>query len=256
MGLTIRQTKNYGMFELHKFNRDIGNIKPLIDSMKKHGWIDAYPMHCVHGENGRFVITGGHHRFEAAKHLGIPVKFVVCKQKVDPSEIEPSATPWSLRDYFESFCRSGNRDYLLVKQYMAETGISLSNALSLMGGESAGSANKVKACKSGKYRVGDTQHAMQVKSIVLQLLGAGVDIANSNIFVQAISKALRVPQFSPKKFISKIKSNGVYPEKRTTVDETLDEIERVYNFKVRKKIPLAFMAKEISKSRHVTFGKV
>ncbi len=40
----IMESKDYGMFEKHIYNRAIRKIAPLISSMEKYGFIDAYPI--------------------------------------------------------------------------------------------------------------------------------------------------------------------------------------------------------------------
>lgn len=76
MPVKIFETSNTKLFELWGANRDVEKIKKLMESMKKHGWINSRPMSVVQGCNGKIIIKDGHHRFEAAQRLGIPFKYV------------------------------------------------------------------------------------------------------------------------------------------------------------------------------------
>ena len=138
--LKIYETTNYEKFELLSFNRDVNKTKFLEASMKKHGWIDAYPMHVMRGQNGNLRIKAGHHRFEVAQQLSIPVKYVVSDDNSTIYELEQATNNWNLNDYLVSFVRSGHPAYDKVKRYRERTGISLIACISMLGGQSAGSA--------------------------------------------------------------------------------------------------------------------
>ena len=62
-------TNNSGKFELCSFNRDLDKTQRIEESMKKHGYIPAYPIHCVKNGTGKFKIKAGHHRFYVARKL-------------------------------------------------------------------------------------------------------------------------------------------------------------------------------------------
>jgi hypothetical protein len=124
-----------------------------------------------------------------------------------------------------------------------------------MGGESAGSSNKLNAFKDGKYKLGDTTHANQVKAIVLHMKKCGIPFATNTLFVQALSKILRVEGFSVSKFKEKISTHAASFEKQSSLESYLDAIEAIYNRASRDRLPLAFLAKEKAKERKMYFGK-
>lgn len=68
----LLSTKDYSRFELCQFNRSVAKTKNLRDSMKEHGFIPAYPIHCTL-KGGKLQIKAGHHRFEVAQELGLAV---------------------------------------------------------------------------------------------------------------------------------------------------------------------------------------
>lgn len=246
----ITATKKYSMFELHEFNRDVKKIKWLMALMKEHGWIDAYPLHVVRNGNGKLLIKNGHHRFEVARRLGIAVKYVVCDDTATIAELERGTNPWTLNDYFDSYCRQGKPEYLRVKDYVARTGIKLSQAISLLGGESAGSANYNDAFKDGVYELADDQaHAEAVAGIVVACSACGVHFATARSFVHAISRVLFVPDFDGETFVCRVKSNTPLLTKQVGVDAYGEMIEYVYNYRSQSKVSLAFPAKELAKDR-------
>jgi hypothetical protein len=105
------------------FNRDVLRTKRLEKSMLKHGWIDACPLHVIRNGNGKFKVKQGHHRFEAAKNIGIPVKYVECDDDATIFELEASTKRWTVKDYLIAFCRTGNKEYIGIKDYCDESGI-------------------------------------------------------------------------------------------------------------------------------------
>lgn len=248
--IKVMQSKDYGMFRLSSFNRDVRKTKALEDSFRRHGWIDAYPMHVQQNGGRQYIIKAGHHRFEVARKLGIPVKFIVSNDTATIHELERSTTNWNLNDYLVSYCRQGKADYTIIKDYCDETGIALTNAMSMFYGQQASSNNVATRFKDGVFTILNTDHANTVKDIVLYLKKYGVGFAATNYFVQAISKATLVSVFDQTHFKQKIKLFSSFIEKKATVDQYLEMIEDIYNRQSRVKIPLKFLANEEAKKRN------
>ena len=256
----IRTTINYEMFELHEMNRDIGKIDALVASMKKYGWIAAYPAHVTPGPQGTLQIKAGHHRFEAARRLGIAVKYVVCDDGgVGIQELEAATTKWSINDYLMSYVRAGNPNYRKVKEYCDETRIPLMCAISLCKGYSAGGGRALKKFKSGDYVLGDQDHADDIKFTVLVLLSIGFKPAASSNFVIALSKMLRVEDFDKRVFVHKAKLHPDLLQKQVDVSRYSEMIEFAYNFgaRVKDRLPLSFLADAAARERKnkLTGGK-
>jgi len=251
MNKIIQSTTNYSRFEISDFNRDVTKISNLEVSMRRQGWIDAYPMHVMKNGSGTLKIKAGHHRFVVAKKLGIPVKFVVCDDTATIHELEKATNPWTPKDYLESFIRIGNVNYVAIKEYMEATGIPLGVSISLLSGESANSSNKVNAFKDGRYKLGDMVHANDVKDVVLHARECGIKFASNNAFVRAISKVLRVDELSIDRLKQKISVHRAKLENKATLSEHVSELEKIYNIgsATGNRLPLAFMADQEAKNR-------
>ena len=251
MSKKIISTRNYGLFELHSVNRDVEKTKWLRESMMKHGWIDAYPLHVIKNGGNKLYIKDGHHRFDVAQELSIPVKYVICNDKASIHEIIKTVNFWSLNDYLTSYMRAGLNDYAAVNNYRNYTGIKLADCVALLSGQSAGSHNKSESFKSGKYKVGDVTHATVVGDIVKYCVDNIVGWANNTRFVQAVSKIVWLPEFQPEVFKQKAITFKYLFDKQPTVQHYMDLIESIYNRHSKSKVPLAFMANEASKRRAV-----
>lgn len=123
---SLQSTQEYGRFELCQFNRNVTKTKNLERSMKRHGFIPAYPIHCDKRSNGSLLIKAGHHRFEVAQRLGIPLYYVVSDDDATIHELETSTNGWTSTDYMESFIKCGKPSYQELKDYHIRTQIPLS----------------------------------------------------------------------------------------------------------------------------------
>lgn len=240
---------NYRIFELLPFNRDVKKVKALMESMKKHGWINAYPMNVVQNGNGKLKIKDGHHRFEVATTLGIPVKYVVCNDTATIYELDKATNKWSVADHMESYCRAGNIEYVKMKEYCRRTGIAPMYAISMLSGETAGSYNQSDLFKTGAFVCKNTMNADIVADIVLHCKKKGIDWAHNSRMVIALSKIAWVDGFSPLKLKQKITTFPFLIEKKPHVEGYLEMLENVYNYKSQDKVPLKFLATSVAKDR-------
>ena len=246
----VWETNDYKKFHLLEFNRDVKKVAPLLASMAKHGWINSKPMSVVE-VNGKMKIKDGHHRFQIARQLGIPVKYVIDTDSATIYELDKSTNKWSMQDTLVSYVRAGNPDYIKIKEYCDITGINIEQAISMMIGHQASSGNAGVAFREGRYVSKDHAHAYRVGELVLCCKRYGVVWAHHSLLVTALSKISFVREFSHNRLKSKIKSYPYLITKQPHLDGYLEMIEHLYNFKSQDKIPLKFLAEEAAKKRNV-----
>lgn len=246
----VLETNNYGMFVLSEFNRDVRKTWNLETSMQKYGWIDAYPLHVIRKEDRHLEIKDGHHRFYVARKLGIPVKYIECNDEITMAELVRATVPWSIRDFLDSFAKSGKEAYVKVLAFHMKTGISLVACISMMAGQSAGSGNWTRQFKEGTYRLGDLTHANTVALIVGECKKCGFPFWNNTQFVAAVSKVAWAEGFEPQILRNKISLFYELLKKQASKEEYVNMIELIYNYKSHDKVPLAFKAEEAAKRRN------
>lgn len=251
MSLKITETSNYGLFELLQYNRDVKKIKGLTDSMSRYGWISAYPMNVHRNGNGKLTIKDGHHRFEVASRLGLPIKYIICDDNSSIYELDKATNKWTLGDYLESYCRGGKAEYVKAKEYCQRTGIAPIYAIAMLSGHTAGTQNYEESFKTGRFACKNTRNAEIVADIVLHCKKKGIDWADKGLLVVALSKVAWVRGFSISRLKSKITTFSYLVEKKPHVDGYLDMIESVYNYKAQDKVPLKFLANEAAKERNI-----
>jgi hypothetical protein len=221
--------------------------------MRKHGFISAYPIHVVKGDNGRLKIKAGHNRFVVAKKLGIPVKYVISEDAATIHELEKATKPWGIADYMASWCRAGKVEYLEVRNYCARTNIAVSLAASMFYGNQAGSGNHYDSFKSGSFRIKDREHPETVADIVLYMKACGITFAHTNYFVQALSRMLYVTEFRPEVFKMKVRNHTFMVVKKANLQQYLGMIADVYNRQNKDKKPLVYLANEAAKARSACY---
>lgn len=252
----ILESNNYDKFELCQFNRDTRNIKALETSMRKHGWVDAYPCHVVQNGSGKFKIKAGHHRFEVAKKLGIPIKFVVCNDNMTIHELERATTSWSVNDYLISFCKSGYGDYIILKDYCDETGLGASAAANvLMNRISSSGGMGGTDFKEGKFKIRYPNYGEKMKEYILLCKSLGIQCYKAYNFINAISRVFFVDEVDFNILKRKTKAFKFIFENKLGLDQYLEMIEDVYNRQSREKIPVKFLAyqagtQRLEKTRH------
>jgi hypothetical protein len=236
----IFETKDYDKFELHEFNRSVSNLDRLLELMKKYGWIDAHPMHVIENGNTKLKIKDGHHRFEAARLLGIPVKYVICKDDVSIHELDQATRHWSMMNYLESFSRIGNTNYLKLYDFYKKFRIPLNVSVTLMGGKSANESGfHSVAFKQGKFKVINPTHAYTLGDLVMYLDSLGVSFCRNSRFIVALSKVMHVDGISIDELKYKIENHVYMMQKQPDVNGYIVMLEKVYNRQRSKNSKLA-----------------
>lgn len=252
----LEVTKDYGIFEMHEFNRPLHKDKLLEESMKAHGFMPSSPIHCVKNGNETLKVIRGHHRLDNAKRLGLPVYYIIDESNKDIFELEGGKPVWTVRDFAEARSNAGNESCEKLLWFSKKHNLPLGVTASLLGGESAGSNNKTKQIKKGNFELGDMTHANKVVRITDTCRDLKIPFASSAAFVSALSAALRVKDFDTNVFIHKVNLNPAIMRKRGTMQEYLEEIEAMYNYGSKQgRIPLAFKAREIARARKDSFGR-
>jgi len=250
MSVKLQATKNYDLFETCEFNRSVLKKDELKKSMKKHGYIPAYPLHVYRNGNGKLKIKAGHHRFDTAKELGISVYYTICDDNATIFDLEKGTNPWTIHDYLDAYVRLEIPSYLAIKEFRDATGINIGQSISLLAGDSASSNNHANQFKCGTYQIGNRINADRVACIVLKCRDMKLPYATHSCFVSALSILMLVDQFDDYQFLNRLETNLFMAQrKQSTVMQYLELIEQVYNFRAHCKIALAFLAKEAAQKR-------
>lgn len=257
MKTELKQTRDYSIFQMHELNRPLHDNPVLLKSMQTHGFMPSSPIHCQPAGGGKLKIIRGHHRFHYAKRLGLPVWYVVDNTDCDIFELEGGpGCAWSVNDFAQGYAAAKHRDYVFLLGFKSKHSLTMGAAASLVGGQSAGSGNKLKDIKVGTFKVGDMKHANEVVAVTDLCRDQGVAFATATAFVRAVSMVLRVPEVDANVLCHKIRLLSANMRRRGRVDEYLDELDALWNYGAKaKRLPLKFRAIAVSRERKNNFGR-
>lgn len=253
------KTEDYSLFEVHECNRPLVDKPELERSMKEHGFMPSCAIHVRINGSGKLKVIRGHHRLHYARRLKLPVYYIIDGTDVDIFDMEGDyRVMWNMRDFATARANDGSDDCAKLVKWSEKTGIPIGIAASLLAGESAGSHNAQRLVKQGKFKIGDTSHAQKCMDLIDHMAGLGAEFSRTGLFVVAVSKCLRVPEFDVEHFKAKVSLYPMNVHRRTTVPEYIAEIEALYNYaakSAKQRIPLSYRVKEVGMNRKNTFGK-
>jgi hypothetical protein len=204
-------------------------------------------------EDGKIVIVDGHHRFFAAKSLGIPFYYVLEDDACQNAMPDVNRSrPWKVEDFVRQFAIRGIKDFAILQSY-ANRGLSCSVAASLLSGETAGSNNHNNKIRNGTFKIKSTKNADQILSLIED--NPTIDTFRHSSFIKALSMCQWLPEFDFGTFKSRVEANWHMLPKCSNVDDFLRHIEEVYNYRSHIKHPIAHLAKRLSSERKSKFGK-
>lgn len=241
----IEETKNYDLFELNILNREpktnTKRFKKLLESMKKYGWIPAMPMHVTRNGDGVLRIKQGHNRFQAAKILGIGVKYVICDDDAPLTIYEGSYSPWNTKDYSDSYGNAGYTSYTKLNDYCRRFGIPRNVAIPLLQKDGVW-GQYIDTFKDGKFKIGNPTHAEMIGGLVLFCADLGIKFARNSRFVWALHKVLQVDGVELEELKKKIKNHLYVMANQADVKGYIMMLETVYNRSRGKKLAIAINA--------------
>lgn len=250
--MKIETTKKYELFHFHQWQQPMStsHVNRLRESIQKYGYLPSRPIQvCKNGDEG-YKIIDGHHRFAAAKSLGLAIPFV-CESPDHEDvigDVNYIVKKWSAGSFVSLYSQKGNKHYIKLESYVS-AGIPINAAASLLSGESAHSGNINSKVRAGTFKVKTTKYADAIMD-VLRACGDIVPVIKSRVFIEAISILLHVEDFDVRTLIKRAKENPRMFTKCPTRNHAIQLIDEIYNFRSRTKVDLVHLAKEAMTKRN------
>lgn len=115
----VYRTDDYSIFGRLEGNRKLLSVRvgKIMRSINEFGYI--YNPIVV---NEHYQVIDGQGRLEALQTLGLPVDFVIANGAgiKECIALNASQTPWSIKDYIESYCELGIADYIRLRELVAD----------------------------------------------------------------------------------------------------------------------------------------
>lgn len=251
---TIRETSVYDCFKYNSEQRpvDVKHVRNIMDSMNTFGFLPSKPVQCYQ-EGKKHVIIDGHHRFVAAKNLGIPIIYVVePKSHGDSmSRVNSLQKSWMLKNFLEQYVKRGLPAYKELAEYHS-LGFPIIQAAKMLDGLAAttgqvSGSSTGESVRNGTFKV-KTREKIEIIAAFIREYGSINPAFRTANFIAAFELCLRVSDFVPDQLTRKMANNPKIVVRTANVDQMLDQLDEVYNYHQQIKTPLAFQAKQARKS--------
>lgn len=226
----ILQTKDYGFFKITDKNRTIipSHVKRLYQSMLLNGWVRG--SYVVVDKVGNVI--DGQHRVLAATEAKVPVLYVIEKRaNTDDIRILNTNTKnWNIIDHLQYHVKLGNKNYVVLDTFMKNFPTLRPTECTMLVKNSTSSAERGEF-ESGNFVVRDMKKAYEWGHNIMKLRPYFEKGYNKSIFVRAMVRVLQNPRFSFDEFLHKVSIRPRSMVMCGTVDQYLEMIEDIYNYK-------------------------
>lgn len=127
---TILKTNNYNIFKKSQANRAIDplNLEKIKASININNMLRFRPILV----NKNMEVIDGQHRLRAAEALGVEVWYQINEegQEEDIILLNANQKKWTAIDYVNYHIAKGNKEYLMLRQFAEEKGMSLLELIS------------------------------------------------------------------------------------------------------------------------------
>lgn len=232
----VYETYDYEKFKILSSNRDIkkSNYNGLLTSFK-----EIYLLALVI-VNENYEIIDGQHRFNAAKELALPIRYIIMPGYGinEVRQYNKTMQKWLKLDYRDSYATEGKDAYVELTDFMNEFpdfGIQVS--LKLLTGSyrkyinENGSKISSKDFQSGGLKIERAANAYVLARKILEFKEYFSGY-NNPTFISAIIPILSKKIYDHKRMIQKLRSSGIHIEKRATAEQYRLLLQKIYNYKV------------------------
>lgn len=247
----LEVSKDFDAFFKHQNQQPMSDshVRKIADLMQRVGFLPSKPIQvCKFGN--KYGIIDGHHRFAAARSIGIPFYFVV--EDISHADLigEENALTrtWSKLSFVKLHASKGKKDYQTLLEYAEKIPLSLASSLLIGNASYSGNANPV--IPLGTFKIKTTASIDSIIYIIESVRDLAPEIKKRS-YIHALSMLLFVPDFSIEQLVGRIKVNPSALVPAADKAQALDILEEVFNFRSKIKINLAFQAKELARERSV-----
>jgi hypothetical protein len=244
-------SSNYASFTPNDEQRPIieRHVSKLAEIMAKMGFLPSKPIQCFK-KGSKYVLIDGHHRLAAAKRLGISFYFVVEPESHADTmaSVNANVKTWVTADFVRMHSLRGIPDFENLMRY-SEVGIPMQMAASMLHGHAASSGNVGELIKQGTFKIRQTTDINRIYKLIVEF-GKTNPVVKHRPFIAALSKCMLTPDFDYDRFMRRFEESPMMIQKASNEDLQLAQIEELYNFRSREKVPLAFLVKSNSAKRN------
>jgi hypothetical protein len=226
----VQSTTDYRQFKLAEANRRVRHdrVDRIAAEIKAgNNLLSEYPI-LVFEEDGHLVVKDGQHRLAAAEQAGVPIHYLVSKNRDIASIIAANlnTAQWELEDYLDYY-RHLSPDYSkLHRLWQKYPFFTLSVLLSVFAGEGG---RPLKRFREGDL-VYETRGAERVDEManILDDLSEYYDFWQQRSFVLAVNAIARHPDYNHSIMMKRHERKRI--DKQATKVDYIDALLAVYNY--------------------------
>jgi hypothetical protein len=213
--------------------------------MRKNGFIPSCAIHVKQNGDGKLAIIRGHHRFETARELGLPIYYIIDNNHDDMLDLESTGhQSWTIKDFAIGRSNAGDRDYGVLLKYCADYHAPISTVAKLL---SCNESTVDYQIRKGMFKIDPNNRAENVLKAITAAADLRYHEARHACFIKGLHFCARVPGFCMDRFIGSMQN---HPEKLlpvVTIEQCFEMIELIHNIGLSSKnrVPIAFKAKEL-----------
>lgn len=223
--MKILKTKDYDKFKSHLKNRriDFGKVSKLQSAIEQNNLLHLFPI-IVDPE---YFILDGQHRFEAAKHAGEELYYVISENGYGIQHVAQSnsfQSHWKLDDYILYYSASGLEPYKKLQHLSLKTMIGSGVLIAL------GSNSKTDDVKEGMFEFSNYDALVELTDYAKEFQKQfGFSHWRRRSFLKALKYALKVKHFNKEKLLTQVAENPKLLVRCAEVDDYIAILEMIYN---------------------------
>ena len=238
----IYETDHYDIFEHPHTARDIrpGMVRTISKTMELRGFWPGKAIIVKLNGDGKYNIMDGNHRFLAAKKAGIPVKYIVDANFTlgDVIDSNSQLSNWQSRDYLRHYSAAGYPEYSYLRLYLKNNPhIPISFAIYVVGVKRG--SGPTKRFRNGVWEM-DTTFANQFAPVMKDYHQLVPVVAKLQRFNFAVGRIMRTGRYDHKKMMHKLSYLRRRVHTCADVQEYVDMLEEIYNYRTRIKNRVSF----------------
>jgi hypothetical protein len=185
--------------------------------------------------NEKMEVLDGQHRLAACTELGLPVHYFVSKggNLRTVQVLNSNSKDWKIEDYMESYIEQGIKDYQTYKEFYQSYGFNHKVCLMLLLNRDASNSDDLRDFAEGNFRIKSVAKAAETAEKI-NLCGQHYDGFKRRNFIFALMKCLKKPKFNFDEFLKKLSYQSRKMVDCSQVEQYLELIEEIYNFKRNK----------------------
>lgn len=233
MTLQVKETKNYEMFKSIVGNRPTNelHLNRLKKSMEEQLLVSPIIV------NEKFQVIDGQHRLSVSKELGLLVRYIVCEGYglEEVQRLNQNSKDWKMIDFIEGYAQLGNKDYQYLHTFYGNTGLSVSNCVTLL-------SNSGTATNDIRNGVWTAKHKRRATTIFewLEIIKQYYKGYKRSSFVAALMHLYKNEEFNFSQLVSKISLQPMALVDCVKTEDYITLLESIYNYKSRNKVNLRF----------------